>query len=89
MRLRMTRWSLFLQTLSLLHHFLGLYFERSFIAQIARRPNSHRAAHVPPVRNTSTVAAMIVTEEIIVNDTGVYKTIIPEAQEHLLAASGR
>ena len=23
--LRMTRWSLFLQTLSLLHHFLGLY----------------------------------------------------------------
>ena len=22
----MTRWSLFLQTLSLLHHFLGLYF---------------------------------------------------------------
>ena len=26
--LRMTRWSLFLQTLSLLHHCLGLYFSR-------------------------------------------------------------
>ena len=25
----MTRWSLFLQTLSLLHHFLGLYLSRS------------------------------------------------------------
>ena len=24
----MTRWSLFLQTLSLLHHFLGLYYQR-------------------------------------------------------------
>ena len=24
----MTRWSLFLQTLSLLHHFLGLYYPR-------------------------------------------------------------
>ena len=28
-RLRMTRWSLFLQTLSLLHHFLGLYSRRT------------------------------------------------------------
>ena len=26
----MTRWSLFLQTLSLLHHFLGLYFTVMF-----------------------------------------------------------
>ena len=26
----MTRWSLFLQTLSLLHHFLGLYFVTHF-----------------------------------------------------------
>ena len=25
----MTRWSLFLQTLSLLHHFLGLYYMRT------------------------------------------------------------
>ena len=25
----MTRWSLFLQTLSLLHHFLGLYYEHT------------------------------------------------------------
>ena len=27
----MTRWSLFLQTLSLLHHFLGLYFWRAYL----------------------------------------------------------
>ena len=31
--LRMTRWSLFLQTLSLLHHFLGLYFNRPIDSQ--------------------------------------------------------
>ena len=36
----MTRWSLFLQTLSLLHHFVGLYsLKRRFLA--ARRPMTH------------------------------------------------
>ena len=30
----MTRWSLFLQTLSLLHHFLGLYFEVSWTLHV-------------------------------------------------------
>ena len=29
----MTRWSLFLQTLSLLHHFLGLYYWRARAAR--------------------------------------------------------
>ena len=36
----MKRWSLFLQTLSLLHHFVGLYsLKRRFLA--ARRPMTH------------------------------------------------
>ena len=39
----MTRWSLFLQTLSLLHHFLGLYYagtELHALAQSCRRDNT-------------------------------------------------
>ena len=31
----MTRWSLFLQTLSLLHHFLGLYWEGRLLDETA------------------------------------------------------
>ena len=34
----MTRWSLFLQTLSLLHHFLGLYYAG---VEEAGRPQPH------------------------------------------------
>ena len=31
----MTRWSLFLQTLSLLHHFLGLYWRKHRLSQLS------------------------------------------------------
>ena len=43
--LRMTRWSLFLQTLSLLHHFLGLYCWRRTVSK--KRPSP--CPRTPPV----------------------------------------
>ena len=36
----MTRWSLFLQTLSLLHHFLGLYFDCCEVIEWNGAPNA-------------------------------------------------
>ena len=38
----MTRWSLFLQTLSLLHHFLGLYYEHPNTPTRRSRGNHRR-----------------------------------------------
>ena len=53
----MTRWSLFLQTLSLLHHFLGLYSERHV-----------QAALDPLMRGRTTIAVAHQLSSILAAD---------------------
>ena len=55
----MTRWSLFLQTLSLLHHFLGFYSEKAweavshYVNSVARQRNWPLGSHRRLIENAN------------------------------------
>ena len=56
----MTRWSLFLQTLSLLHHFLGLYSTVMVVATLTSFLILMSMVYANPYNNTGVVTAAAV-----------------------------
>ena len=58
----MTRWSLFLQTLSLLHHFLGLYLSYAHLITEPLPPESNLHTYVQEIQNAGARATDLIRQ---------------------------